>query len=230
MGSKSWLSEVEGLTFKTNVWKNVAIITSFSCALLGVSTLALTYKVLKDFKSERLVLVPALQRKMIIPAEGFVSDSFVAGAARRIVELQEQWTYETIEDHYTELFQSYYSHGLAELTRANLIASNRFKYARKNKLISTFRFDHKASEYTWCKKIKRSCALVVGTRRIYINHNEPYSEKKVAYFMLAESVWPTEDHPFALKFSRVKIDDTSVDPRANLIKQFNAAKMGVNFE
>lgn len=227
MVAKSWLNELEGKEFQVKTWRSVALVAIFSSAILGIATLILAIKVLYDFKRERLVLIPSIQRKLVVPAESYISNSFVRAAANRVVELQEQWSYETIEDHYQELFQMYYSHRLEELTRANLTSSRRYEYVRKNKMVSTFEFDQSKSEFSWCEKLKRACAMVFGKRRIYINHNEPYSEKNVAYLLLAESIWPTEEHPHALKFSRVKIDDSSEKPYENIKKQFYAAKEGV---
>jgi hypothetical protein len=225
--ANSWLDEMEGKTYQIKIWRSVAIMTSITTVILGISTFPLVLKIRQDFKNERLILVPGIQRTLVIPAESYISNSFVKAVATRIVELQEQWSYETIEDHYSELFDSYYSHGLAELTRSNLISSDRFDYVKKNNIISTFKFDLSRSEFSWCKKLKRACALIVGTRRVYINNNEPYSQKEVTYLLLAESIWPTEFHPHALKFKRVKIDDSSENTYENIKKQFDAAKQGV---
>lgn len=225
--NKSWLNELEGLNYQLRIWKSVAVISTSASVLLGAGTLFLAIQNANDFKNERLVLVPALQRKLVIPAESYISNTFVEAASNRVVELQESWTYESVEDHYDELFKTYYGHNLSELTKANLIATNRFQYIKKNNMVSTFRIDKKKSSYSWCSKLKRACALVTGTRRIYINNNEIYSKNEVSYLLLSESVWPTEDHPHALKFSRIKIDDSSENSYEKTKAQFDAAKKGV---
>lgn len=227
MEANSWLDQTEGLKHQKKIWQSVAVIALVANAIQAISTFSLGIKVYNDSNNERLVLVPALQRKLVIPAQSYISNAFVKAAANRVVELQESWSYETIEDHYKELFETYYGHNLSELTRANLTSTDRFNYVRKNRMVSTFEFNSKRSEYSWCKKLKRACALVTGTRRLYINNNEAYSEKEVSFFLLAESIWPTEDHPHALKFSRVKLDDTSDNSYENIKKQFDAAKQGV---
>ncbi len=223
----SWLDRLEGSQYQLKVWRSVALLAMILAGTLGVSTLLLAIKAINDFKAERLVLVPALQRKLEIPAQSYISNSYVEAVSRRIVELQEQWSYNSIQDNYDELFKTYYSNKLVELTKANLISTDRFSYVRENRIVSTFDMDDKKSEFLWCEKIKRACALIVGKRSIFINNNEPYSEKEVAYLILGQSVWPDENNPFALKVSRVKVDDSSVDPYMNMKKQLEAAKNGV---
>ena len=225
--NNTWLDSLEGLNYKLKIWQSIAVLSSISCVLLGASTLYLAIQNANDFKNERLVLVPALQRKLVIPAESYISETFVEAASNRVVELQESWTYESVSDHYDELFKTYYGHSLTELTKANLISTNRIEYIKNNKMISTFRIDKDKSEYSWCTKLNRACALVTGTRRIYINNNEIYSKNKVSYLLLSESVWPTEDHPHALKFSRIKISDSSENSFEKIKAQFEAAKKGV---
>jgi hypothetical protein len=227
METSGWLSKLDDQLFQLKVWRSTAIISLIATIAMSISTLLLASKVFNDFRNERLILVPAIQRKIVVPAKSNVSESFVKAAAKRVVELQEQWSYETVQDHFNEVFNLYYSHGLSELTRANLMATNRYNYIEKNKMVSTFHFDNKRSEFSWCEKLNRACAIVVGTRKIYINHNEPYSKKEVAYFLLAETIWPTDEHPHALKFSRVKIDDTTGKAFENIKRQFDAAKQGV---
>lgn len=222
-----WLDRLEGTDYQLKVWRSVALVLMVLSVGLGVSTLLLAIKTLNDFKSERLVLVPALQRKLVVPAQSYISNSFVKAVSNRIIELQEQWSYESIEDNFKELFETYYDHRLTELTKANLKATDRFNYVKDNRIVSTFDIDTKRSEYLWCKKLNRACALIVGKRSIYVNNNEPYSEKEVAYLILAQSVWPDENNPFALKIARVKIDDFSANPFENLKRQLESAKKGV---
>lgn len=222
-----YLNELDQKTYQVNLWKNVSFTLSITVVMLGVSTSLLTYKVLTNFAKERLILVPALQRKMIVPAHSYISETFIKGAATRVVELQEQWSYESIQDHYKELFDQYYSHGLMELTQANLTITNRFAWVKQNKAVSIFKFNLEKSHFTYCKKVKRVCAIVTGTRSLFINHNEPYLQKEVTYFLLAESVWPSEEHPFALRFSRIKIDDSGAKSYSNLKSQYDAAINGV---
>jgi len=223
----SWLDKLEGSQYQLKVWRSVAIIAVFLALGLGISTLLLAIKTLNDFKSERLVLVPAIQRKLVIPAQSYISNSYVEAVSKRIVELQEQWSFDSIQDNYDELFKTYYSHKLVELTKANLLSTDRFSYVKENKIVSTFDVDEKKSEFFWCEKINRACALIAGKRSIFINNNEPYSEKEVAYLILGQSVWPDENNPFALKISRVKIDDFSTSPYDNMKRQLEAAKKGV---
>lgn len=227
MGAKRWSDQLEGKIYEIKIWKTVTVVTSSACVFLGIATLLLAMKVSSDFKSERVILVPGIQRSMTVPAGTFFSESFIKGVATRIVELQEQWTYETLEDHYKELFKLYYGHGLEQITRANLKSTDRINYVRKNKMVSTFKFDFKRSEFKYCKKIQKSCSLVVGTRKVFVENNMPFAEKQVAYLIISDGIWPTDDHPFALKAYRVIIDDSTSNPYDNIKNQLEAAKNGV---
>ena len=108
----SWLDRLEGSQYQLKVWRSVALLAMILAGTLGVSTLLLAIKAINDFKAERLVLVPALQRKLEIPAQSYISNSYVEAVSRRIVELQEQWSYNSIQDNYDELFKTYYSNKL----------------------------------------------------------------------------------------------------------------------
>ena len=82
-----WLDRLEGSSYQLKVWRSVALVLMLLCIGLGVSTLLLAIKTLNDFKSERLVLVPALQRKLIVPAQSYISNSFVKAVSNRIIEV-----------------------------------------------------------------------------------------------------------------------------------------------
>lgn len=181
---------------------------------------------MKGINAQRLVLVPGIHRKLVVPAEAYLSDTYIKAVSKRVVELLEQWSYESIEDAYQELFKDYYDHGLSELTKANLNASNFVQKIKEHKMVSTFSFDWKKSEFRWCEKIQRACALVTGKRRLYINHNEPFAEKEIAYLIISSGVYPDENNPFAIRLTRLIVDDSSDSPYQNIKAQFDAALSG----
>ncbi|MBF0206348.1 MAG: hypothetical protein HQK53_05610 [Oligoflexia bacterium] len=223
----SWLDKLVGAQIEVRCWRSMAFAATTVSICLTVVIVILVFKLLDDVKNQKLVLVPAIQRKMTVLNDSSLTDSFVRSVSMRVVELQEQWTYQSLEDNYQELFSSYYSHGLQELTKANLLSSDRYNHVKNHQMVSTFRIDWKRSKFGWSEKLKRAVSLVVGQRSIFINHNEPYSEKEVGYLLIANGVIPDENTPFAVRMDRMKIDDSSEDPYSNLVKQYEAAMNGV---
>lgn len=222
-----WLDKLLGTQVEMRSWRAFAFITTTLSLLLTGAVVFLVHQLINDTKNQKLVLIPALQRKMTVVADSYLTESFIKSICMRVVELQEQWSYETIADNYQELFKYYYSHGLEELTRANLTASDRYNYANQNKMVSVFRFDWAKSRFAWSEKLGRAVGLVSGKRSIFINNNETYSEKDVAYLLISYGVYPDDNNPFAVKMDRIKVDDISLDPYGNLQKQFDAAINGV---
>lgn len=225
--SGSWLDQNLGLKAENRLLRSILIIIVFVLVLSAGTSIIFGVQLLKGVNSQRLVLVPGIHRKLVVPAEAYLSDTYIKAVSKRVVELLEQWTYESIEDSYQELFKDYYDHGLTQLTKANLNASNFIQKIVDNKMISTFQFDWQRSEFKWCEKIQRACALVIGKRRLYINNNEPFSEKEVAYLIVSSGVYPDENNPFAVRMTRLKVDDSSESPFTNMKAQFEAALSGV---
>lgn len=225
--SGTWLDQNLGLRAENKLLRTILLLLILALFFASITSITFGFHLLKGVNSQRLVLVPGIHRKLVIPSEAFLSDSYIRAVSKRVVELNEQWTYESIEDSYTELFKEYYDHGLTELTKANLLSSNQIQKVIENKMISTFQFDWKKSEFKWCEHLQRACALVAGKRRLYINNNEPYSEKDVAYLIISSGVYPDENNPFAVRMTRLKVDDSSENPYTSIKTQFDAALSGV---
>lgn len=225
--SGSWLDQNLGLKAENHLLRSVLIIVIGILLLSSVTSIIFGFQLMKGINSQRLVLVPGIHRKLVVPAEAYLSDTYIKAVSKRVVELLEQWTYESIEDSYQELFKDYYDHGLTQLTKANLTASNFVQKIIEHKMVSTFAFDWKKSEFKWCDQIQRACAIVTGKRRLYINNNEPFSEKEVAYLIISSGVYPDENNPFAVRMSRLVVDDSSDSPYMNIKAQFDSAISGV---
>lgn len=226
-GSGSWLDQNLGLRAENHLLRSILLVVIFVMILSSITSIIFGVQLMKGVNSQRLVLIPGIHRKLVVPAEAYLSDTYIKAVSKRVVELLEQWTYESIEDSYLELFKDYYDHGLTQLTKANLTASNFVQKIIDNKMISTFQFDWSRSEFRWCEKIQRACALVVGKRRLYINNTEPFSEKEVVYLIISSGVYPDENNPFAVRMTRLKVDDSSESPFTNMKAQFDAALSGV---
>lgn len=227
VNSGPWLDQNLGLKAENHLLRSVLIIVIGVLLLSSLTSIIFGFQLMKGINSQRLVLVPGIHRKLVVPAEAYLSDTYIKAVSKRVVELLEQWTYESIEDSYQELFKDYYDHGLTQLTKANLTASNFVQKIIEHKMVSTFAFDWKRSEFRWCDQIQRACAIVTGKRRLYINNNEPFAEKEVAYLIISSGVYPDENNPFAVRMTRLIVDDTSDSPYLNIKAQFDAALSGV---
>jgi len=205
------VNQYENALYEARIWRIVSYSLLVFVVISSVLLVVFAYLAYGGIRNERVILVPGLQNKVVVPASSYISKNFVKGIVSKVVSLQEQWTYESIQDQFDELSKFYYTDGLGNLTNANLISTDRFNYVREKKMISTFKIDYEKSEFDFCEKIQSLCAFVVGTRKLYINHNEILSEKKVFYFLLGDGVYPTEDHPFAVKISRIKIGEEGED-------------------
>lgn len=225
--SGSWLDQNLGLKAENHLLRSVLIIVILIMFVSAITSVIFGFQLMKGINSQRLVLVPGIHRKLVVPAEAYLSDTYIKAVSKRVVELLEQWTYESIEDSYQELFKDYYDHGLTQLTKANLTASNFVQKIMEHKMVSTFQFDWKRSEFRWCEQIQRACAIVIGKRRLYINNNEPFAEKEVAYLIISSGVYPDENNPFAVRMTRLIVDDSSESPYMNIKAQFDAALSGV---
>lgn len=225
--SGTWLDQNLGLKAENHLLRSVLLILILGMILSATTSIVFGFQLLKGINSQRLILVPGIHRKLVVPAEAFLSDTYIKAVSKRVVELLEQWTYESIQDSYQELFKDYYDHGLTQLTKANLMSSNFIQKVIDNKMVSTFQFDWKRSDFKWCEQIQRACAIVVGKRRLYLNHNEPFAEKEVAYLIVSSGVYPDENNPFAIRMTRLKVDDSSESPYMNIKAQFDSALSGV---
>lgn len=224
--SGKWLDQNFGLRVENRLLRSMLIIITICFVLTTILTIYFGHRVIDGINSQRLVLVPAIQRKMTIPAEAHISDSYIKAVSKRVVELVEQWSYSTIEDNYKELFSDYYSHSLMELTNANLRASNYFERVIKNEMVSTFQFDWERSEFKWCEELNVACSLIVGKRRLYVKNNVSFSEKEVAYLILSDGIYPDDNNPFAVRIKRLKVDDSSQNPYVTMKAVFDSAMKG----
>lgn len=225
--SGSWLDQNLGLKAENHLLRSILIIVILVMLLSAMTSVIFGFQLMKGINSQRLVLVPGIHRKLVVPAEAYLSDTYIKAVSKRVVELLEQWTYESLEDSYQELFKDYYDHGLTQLTKANLTSSNFIQKIIDHKMVSTFQFDWNKSEFRWCEQIQRACAIVIGKRRLYINNNEPFAEKEVAYLIISSGVYPDENNPFAVRMTRLIVDDSSESPYMNIKAQFDAALSGV---
>lgn len=209
------------------VWQVATAVSVIYCGIMTYQNIELQKLIEKKSNDQRLILVPAIQRKMVIPSgEAFLTESYIKAVSNRIVELNEQWTWESLEGNYEELFDQYYSHGLEQLTRGNLMATGRIEEVKEKKMVSVFKIDHKRSKYGWCKKLKRSCSIIIGTRTLYASANIPFQKKNVGYFILGEGNWPTDNHPLAVKISRLVVNDRDEDPYQEMMNIYSRALEG----
>jgi len=224
---ESWLDLVKKYKARWKKGEGIIIFLTLSQLISVICIVILVTKIMTDIQSQRLVLVPGIQRKIYIPAEAHLSEAFIRGVSSRVVNLQENWNHITIKGRYQALFDEYLDDRLENRVKTNLELSNRFDYVTQHKMTSEFLIDYERSRFSWCKKLNRACSLVVGTRKVFVNRNDPYSEKEVAYLLITEGVFPDDDNPHAVRFIRMKINDTSEEPYDAILKIYDAALKGV---
>lgn len=169
-----------------------------------------------NLSNQRLVLVPAIHQKLEYPANSYISETYIQAVSNKVVELNESWSYDTYVNNVNELCRDYYQNNLCIITRSALSSSNREDYLLKNRVVSQFVIDKNKSRYHFCEALKRPCSLVIGKRRLFFNYNETVTEKDVAYLIIGDGVWPDSNNPFALRISRLKINDLDENPANSL--------------
>lgn len=217
----SYLDQLDGMMVKLHLWRGLAITSALSLVPLAVLTLFLTRKIISSQQDMQVILSPAITR-FEIASFGKVNDSYIKSAFEHVAYQNSSWTYETISENYQTLFQNYYSHALTTRTKANLTVAKRFDRVRKHKMVSIFKIDNHNSEYTWCAALNMACGIVVGTEKIFIEHNQPYKEQVIAYLIFSESIYPTRNNPYSLKITRLVIGKFEA-----LKKALEAAKEGI---
>ena len=227
MAKKTYLNRLQEATYKLSLWKMICISQSFFSVGAALLILVLFFFAFKGLKNERIILIPGLQNKIEIPANAFVSDFFIKGISSRIVNLLENWNYESLEENHQELYNFYLTKELENQISSNVLSTNRYEFVREKKMVSFFKIDFEHSKFEWCEKINNLCALVKGTRTVFINNNEVFSKKNVFYFLIGDGIYPTNEHPFAVKISRLIMDDSgSADAGKKMEDHFYMAKEG----
>lgn len=188
----------------------------FLIIFMGGLIAYLLSKASDNLSNQRIVLVPAIHQRLEYPANSYISETYIQAASNRIVELNESWSYDTYTNNINELCRDYYQHNLCVITKSALASTNREDYILKNRVVSQFVIDKDKSRYHFCEALKRPCSLVVGKRRLFFNYNESVTEKEVAYLIIGDGIWPDNNNPFALRVTRLKINDEGEFPRNNL--------------
>lgn len=156
----------------------------------------------------RIVFTPAIQREIVIESNGIVSEEFAKAFAFEVPIINENWHYATFEKSIMKLKKLYYSTDLWKKFENNMLSSNFKEKIKHNKMSSYFDIDDERSKVSYCKKLKRVCAVVVGRRHLYANNGEPFGDKEVAYFILAKASVPVAGvNPMALRATRIDVKD-----------------------
>ena len=229
MNEIKWTNKLLMVESEKKLWKKISQGSFFLITLLIITLSFISYHYFSKANTQRLLLVaPSLGVGPIeVESDASITDHIAKTVSKKIVDLNENWTYESLEENFKELFQYYYDKNLTELTQSNLLSSDRLNYVKKNKMISVFNIDWERSKVAWCSHLKRSCSLIVGSRKIFINNNDLHKEKEVAYLIFSQAIFPTLENPHAIRVKRLKVDDYSQEPYRNLLKQYESAMRGV---
>lgn len=221
----TYLDKTLGMHLEISFLKGVVKILTLSIVVLLASTVYFQNKASKNLDHQRIVMVPGINRKVVIEADSYISETYIKAVSNEVVSLNEQWSFEDYEHNIDDLCRDYYMREQCELLRANIRSTNRIEFVRQNKMFSRFYIDVDKSEYHFCTLLKRPCSLVVGKRSLFFNNNDKVSEKEVAYLIIGANVWPDDNNPFALRVSRLKINEDD-DPKAKLLPQLELAIKG----
>jgi hypothetical protein len=221
----SFLDKNLGMALEISFLRAVIKILILIVFILLASGVYFQNKAASNLDHQRILMVPAINRKIVIPADSYISETYIKAVSNTVVRLNETWNYEDYENSIEELCRDYYMREQCELLRANLKSTKRIDYVKQNKMFSLFKIDEDKSEYRFCKELKRPCSIVVGKRTLFFNNNDKIAEKEVAYLLIGENVWPDENNPYALRISRLKINEED-DPKSKLLPQLELAMKG----
>lgn len=221
----SFLDKNLGMLLEISYLKGVIKFLILIIFGLLISGIYFQNKAAKNLDHQRIVMVPGINRNIVIPADSYISETYIKAVSNTVVRLNETWNYEDYERSIDELCRDYYMREQCELLRVNLRSTKRLEYIRDNKMFSLFKIDNEKSEYHFCKELKRPCSVVVGKRTLFFNNNDKIAEKEVAYLLIGENVWPDENNPYSLRISRLKINEEE-DPKSKLLPQLELAMKG----
>lgn len=221
----SFLDQTLGMKLEISFVKGMLKIITIIAIVSIFSNIYFYNKASQNLSHQRIILVPAINRKLVIPADSYISETYVQAVSKAVVQLNEVWSYDGYLNNINELCRDYYSREQCELVRANLKSMKREEFVRENKMFSQFTIDQDKSEYHYCEQLKRPCSMVIGKRKLFFNNNDKVIEKEVGYLLIGENIWPDENNPFALRISRLKINEEE-DPRSKLLPQLELAMKG----
>lgn len=217
---RSYLDQLTGARLEARRWRSLALWSICSSGPMGLTIAFLLMQVIANVDRTKFILSPAVHSFDIVSPEE-VSDSYIKAAWEHVAHRNSSWTYETLEENYSDLFDRYYVADLATRTKASLAAAGRVDYVKKNRMISTFKIDQTRSEYTWCKALTMACGIVTGREETFIDGNQPFKSGDVSYLIFGRSIIPTKNNPFSMRITRLVVGDYAV-----MKKALEAAKEG----
>ena len=227
--NKTWTDDLYLSKTEKDLWKKFCFFNGGIILVLSFSLAIVSYYYFNNVKNQKLLLVaPTLGVGPIEVESGSkMTNHIMEMVSQKIVNLNESWTYESLGSNLDELFTYYYNKELSEHTKANILSQDRINYVKQNRMVSIFKLDKNKSRSTWCSELNRMCSMIVGERTVFINNNEIFSEKEIAYLIFAQAVFPTNENRHAVRVTRLKLDDYSDSPYNNISKQYEAAVRGV---
>ncbi|MFG1516187.1 hypothetical protein ABMA71_16360, partial [Halobacteriovorax sp. ZH3_bin.1] len=135
-------------------------------------------------RAMRIVLTPAIHKQIIIEPGAELEIKYVKDFMLKLVNLNEVWDHETVEQRHNQLKELYYTEEMAIQLNTSVNSIRFYDKVERAKMASFFRIDFEKSKFEMCEKIGRVCGVVVGKRNMYMNFSQPYQSKTVAYFIL----------------------------------------------
>ncbi len=224
----TWTDSLFQARKESMIWKKTSYVLIVALFILSVGNGILIHFSIDKLNRQRLLLVAPGQNvgPVEIPAETQISPAVLMAFSKKVVMLNEQWSYESLAENMDELFRYFYSDDLENVARSNLKSTDRLNIVQEKEMVSVFKIDWKNSEATWCGKIRRGCALISGTRKLYMDNNRPLSSRPVSYLIFFEALYPSLENPHAMRVTRLITEDSSENAFDIIKTQFEMAKKG----
>jgi hypothetical protein len=221
----SYLDSLKGRDLENSILKYVILILLAIVLMLITSNIYFHTKASQSLEHQRIILVPAINRNIVVNADSYISESYIRAVSNSVVSLNENWNYQGYMSNINQLCRENYMPKQCELVKQTIKNTDRESFVTKNKIFSVFTIDEENSEYHFCEKLKRPCSLVVGKRTLFFNGNDKVDERDVAYFIIGENLYPDETNPYAIRISRLKIKEGE-NPKQLLLPQLELAMKG----
>ena len=233
----NFYKKVKGFEDRFKASRSMSIVLLLVITYLAFANIKLSNAVveLKDLienkiSNTRTIISPAVTRRVVVDGGETISRATAIATIRSIVGLMEIWNYETVRDNYEEVSKVYLSANEANAQQVNLEKREFFEMVEQQKMSSYFKINKEKSEIHYCKELNGLCALIYGKRRLYVNYNDPYADKDVAYFLFIEPTFYSDATPRGVIVTRRVVFD-SEDDRSDGFKSgrtmLNNARKGV---
>lgn len=209
--SQKWIDQTVIEKQKSRTYRSIAIVLGMLCLVLACAVTVTSYFYFAniDNKTSSIIALPPPESGAPIEFSpgSMVSDKYIVRVAQSLVECVSNFTWQTIEDRIKRRCAAFFSETMLNRYEANLLTSNFIAEAKEKKMVRSFVVQNESLKGGWCKEIASACATICGKLFTYVSGNQPYSERKICYFVLSKFSYPTKENPFVVRVSRFVLFD-----------------------